>query len=142
MSKPIIEVKGISKRYKLGSISAQTMRDEVEAFFARFKKTKSPATAPTGAAATSHPLPVTRHSAAGASDFWALRDVSFDVQPGEVVEIQFSPETGKPPLSQTEMWHFQDLVSAKALEIVDKWIDFFILNKSIKPEKITRKIKS
>ena len=39
MSKPIIEVKGISKRYKLGSISAQTMRDEVEAFFARFKKT-------------------------------------------------------------------------------------------------------
>ena len=40
------------------------------------------------------------------------------------------------------MRHFQDLVSAKALEIVDKWIDFFILNKSIKPEKITRKIKS
>jgi hypothetical protein len=39
MSKPIIEVKGISKCYKLGSIGAQTMRDEVEAFFARFKKT-------------------------------------------------------------------------------------------------------
>jgi hypothetical protein len=40
MSKPIIEVKGISKCYKLGSIGAQTMRDEVEAFFARFKKNK------------------------------------------------------------------------------------------------------
>jgi hypothetical protein len=39
MSKPIIEVKGISKRYQLVSIGAQTMRDEVEAFFARFKKT-------------------------------------------------------------------------------------------------------
>ena len=61
---------------------------------------------------------------------------------GRVVEIQFSPETGKPPLSNTEMKHFQELVHFKAREIVDKWIDFFILNKSIKPERITRKIKS
>jgi hypothetical protein len=61
---------------------------------------------------------------------------------GRVVEIQFSPETGKPPLSNTEMNHFQELVHFKAREIVDKWIDFFILNKSIKTERITRKIKS
>jgi hypothetical protein len=61
---------------------------------------------------------------------------------GRVVEIQFSPETGKPPLSHTEMRHFEELVRAKAREIVDKWIDFFVLNKSIKPERITRKIKS
>ena len=61
---------------------------------------------------------------------------------GRVVEIQFSPETGKSPLSNTEMKHFQELVHFKAREIVDKWIDFFILNKSIKPERITRKIKS
>ena len=40
------------------------------------------------------------------------------------------------------MRHFQELVRAKALEIIDKWIDFFILNKSIKPERITRKIKA
>jgi hypothetical protein len=39
MSKPIISVRNISKRYQLGTIGASTMRDEVEAFFARFKKT-------------------------------------------------------------------------------------------------------
>ena len=36
--KPIIEVKGLSKRYKLGVFNARTLREEAEAFFARFKR--------------------------------------------------------------------------------------------------------
>jgi hypothetical protein len=60
---------------------------------------------------------------------------------GQVVEIQFRPERGKHPLTDTELRHFEELVRSKAREIVDKWIDFFVLKKSIKPEKITCKLK-
>ena len=39
-----------------------------------------------------------------------------------------------------EMKYFQELVSVRANDIVQKWIDFFVLHKSIKPERITGKI--
>lgn len=57
------------------------------------------------------------------------------------IEIQFRPERGKRPLSESELRLFEELVRCKSREIVEKWIEFLVLKKSIKPEKITRKLK-
>ena len=60
---------------------------------------------------------------------------------GVVTEILYSGVLGRAPLEPNELRFFQEIVSAKANEIVSKWIDFFILHKSIKPERITRRLK-
>jgi len=39
------------------------------------------------------------------------------------------------------MRHFEELVSARATDIVAKWIDFFVLHKPVKSERITRRLK-
>ena len=55
---------------------------------------------------------------------------------GEVTEIRWTDAFGHPPLTHREMVYFKELVRARSDDIVAKWIDFFVLNKSIKPEQI------
>ena len=70
MSRPIIEVENLSKRYRLGQFNAQTMREEVEHLLTRFWSK-----GPRGGGSLS----------GKSSEFWALKDVSFSVQPGEAM---------------------------------------------------------
>jgi hypothetical protein len=60
---------------------------------------------------------------------------------GAITEIRYAAAGGRAPLERNEMRFFQEIVAAKADEIVSKWIDFFVLHKSITPERITRRLK-
>jgi len=60
---------------------------------------------------------------------------------GLVQEIRYTSVSGRAPLESNEMRFFQELVTIKVDEIISKWIDFFVLHKSITPERINRRLK-
>ena len=60
---------------------------------------------------------------------------------GVVTDIRYGVVAGRLPLETNEMRYFEEIVVARADDIVTKWIDFFVLHKSIKSESITRRLK-
>lgn len=83
MTQPIIEVNGISKQYRLGQIGMTTLREDVERM-GRWLTGRGKEDADT--------------AVEKAGDFWALRDVSFTVQPGEIIGIIGKNGAGKSTL--------------------------------------------
>jgi hypothetical protein len=60
---------------------------------------------------------------------------------GVIVSINYINAHGKAPLSSTELAHFKEIVAAKSSDIVQKWIDYFVLHKIVNAERIDRRIK-
>jgi len=60
---------------------------------------------------------------------------------GRVTRIDFSDVAGMPPLEGPKLAAFKKLVRAKADDIVERWIDYFVRNIRQKPEIITRKLR-
>ncbi len=60
---------------------------------------------------------------------------------GQVVNIEYKNQPGRAPLTINESRTFEEIVSVKADEIIQKWIDFFVLHKSIQPQRIDRRLK-
>ena len=63
------------------------------------------------------------------------------VEDGKVVQIIYSAVKGRRPLSNTELKNFQTVTRHFAEEIVQKWIDYFVLHKPVEAQKITQRIK-
>ncbi len=60
---------------------------------------------------------------------------------GRLEEILLKDVRGKSPLSAVELGNFRELVEHYADDIVQKWIDFFVLHKSFPPLRIDGRIK-
>ena len=60
---------------------------------------------------------------------------------GAVDNIRFQAVRGRPPLSNSEMQFFREIVTVRANDIVSKWIDYFVLHKAVQTERITRRLK-
>ena len=58
-----------------------------------------------------------------------------------LIVMFYANVTGRAPLQPNEMRYFKEIVSYKSDEIIVKWIDFFVLHKSITSENITRRLK-
>jgi len=62
------------------------------------------------------------------------------IEAGKVMEITIKAVRGRKPLEAAQLRNFQIFVRSYADEIVQKWIDYFVLHKHISCENIDRKI--
>lgn len=86
MSKPIIEVEGLSKHYRLGVFGYGSLQKDLVSKWAALRGRPDP-NAPIGA-----------ESGAKNGDFWALREVSFSVMEGEALGVIGRNGAGKSTL--------------------------------------------
>jgi len=92
MSEAIITVEGLGKRYRLGASGSGersiALRDviasSVSAPFRRLRERRSRSQLAAGSSGRSSNSDLQSSSSAPQNDFWALKDINFEVQQGEI----------------------------------------------------------
>jgi lipopolysaccharide transport system ATP-binding protein len=111
MSAPVIEIQNISKRYRTGSITRRTFRDEMLYRWLKW----------TGRRPEQH---LGKIGKVVNPEYWALKDVSFDVAQGEVVGILGRNGAGKSTLLKilgriTEPTRGQAVVTGRVASLLE-----------------------
>ncbi len=65
----------------------------------------------------------------------------FIIENGNVVEITIKTVKGRNALPLSVLSDFSNFIHAYSRQIVQKWIDYFVLHKQIKCEKVEGKVK-
>src|SRR5438874_8447974 len=63
------------------------------------------------------------------------------IKNGVIVDIIYSSVRGRRPLDGPQLADFKALVEHYAQEIVNKWVEYFVLHKKVEPRHISRRIK-
>jgi hypothetical protein len=59
---------------------------------------------------------------------------------GKVIEVRYLPVKGRSPLGSRQLRDFHKVIEHFQDDIVNKWVDFFVLHKRIKPQVISRRL--